>query len=236
MTKKKNPNARYAAIGAVSLIMIGAFIAACGLDDTVVDESGGSGGGSDATIGADGTTVIPDGATKLPDGEVIFVDAGPDGTPHIVADGADPDDADLSDAEVSDSGCSSTQYACSFNGSTYCLGDCSICNGNNYACERTHSCVDKCADCDDKTECFRSGLTGTQNHCVENGPACTSIGGSHVFCGQIPFYYVDCPGTDQVCASNACLTCGETGTTGDTCSPSSDGKCNGSSPVTATCH
>jgi hypothetical protein len=228
MTKRKNPSARVAVIGAVSLVMVGAFIAACGLDDSVVDETaGGPGSGSDATIGADGTTVIPDGATRLPDGEIIFVDAGPDGTPHILLDGADPDDADLSDAALEEGGaCATGEYACALGGNTYCLGDCTACVGLNYACERTHTCVDSCSDCADKTECFRSALLGNAQHCVENGASCSLIGGTPVFCGQLPFYFVDCPGSDQVCVSNQCLTCGQLSTTTKTCSPSSDGTCN----------
>jgi hypothetical protein len=233
MTSKKNPNARYAVIGAVSFVMVGAFIAACGLDDTILDESSSGGAsGSDATIGADGTTVIPDGATKLPDGDIIFVDAGPDGTIHIISDAADPVDANLSDAAVAiDGGCASGQYTCSTGGNVYCLDDCSLCNGFNYGCASTSTCVASCADCSENTECFRSGFFGHKKYCVENPAACTSIGGNHVFCGQLPFYYVDCPGTDQVCASNECLTCGETGTTGDTCSPSSSGSCKNPGPT-----
>jgi hypothetical protein len=233
-TKEKKSRARLArglvVIGAVSLVLVGAFIEACGLDDSVVDETGQN-SGSDATIG-DGT--IPDGATRLPDGEIIFVDAGPDGTIHETADAADPDDADLTDAALSDGSCAGETYACSFGGNTYCLGDCASCSGNHYACERSHMCGSSCSSCEYQTECIRAGFFGDHQYCVADPPSCSLIGGSPVFCGQLPFVFIDCPGTDEVCVSNQCITCGEnTSTKNATCSPSANGKCNGSGP---SCH
>jgi hypothetical protein len=238
MTKReKNPPRRstrgIVVVGAVSFVAFGALALACGLDDTVINDTGqDSGSTSDATILGDGAILLADGNVVSPDGATIIVDSGPDTGLHVLADGGDLDDADLSDAAVDDGGCASGSYACTTGGSTYCLASCQFCSGLHEACERDHTCGASCSSCEYQTECFR-GVGGGEHHCVENPAACTSLGGTHTYCGPFLFFTVDCPGSDQVCVGNECLTCGESSTSGDTCSPSSKGKCNGSGP---TCH
>ena len=221
---------RVIAIGAVSFVVFGAMIAACGLDDTVIDETGQNPGSNiDATILADGAILLGDGNIVSADGASVIVDAGADGTIHIIADGADPDDADLSDATVADGGCAAGSYMCTTGAGSFCLGSCAECPTTHDACESDHTCVSSCSACTtDKTECFR-GTTGNEEHCVENGMACAAIGGTRTYCGPFLFIYtVDCPGNDQVCVSNQCLTCGEGSTSGKSCDPNTADTCKGS--------
>ena len=226
----KSPR-RIVAVGAVSLVVFGALIAACGLDDSVVDETGqNSGSNPDATILGDGAILLGDGNIVSADGASVIVDAGADGAIHVLPDGADPDDADLSDATVADGGCSAGNYLCTTGAGSYCLGSCATCPTTHEACERDHTCVSSCSACEYQTECFR-GVAGNQEHCVANGAACTAIGGTHTYCGPFLFFTIDCPGNDQVCVSNACLTCGEGSTVGIKCDPGSKGTCKGSGPT-----
>ncbi|MEO7109177.1 MAG: hypothetical protein ABI183_01960 [Polyangiaceae bacterium] len=234
--KKKNPSRRstrgIVVAGAVSFVAFGALVGACGLDDTVIEESGGDSGRSDATILGDGAILLADGNVVSADGATIIVDSGPDTGLHVLPDGSEFDDADLSEAAVADGGCAAGSYSCTTGSSTYCLPNCQYCSGLHEACERDHICVDSCSTCADKTECFRGG-GGGEHHCVENPAACASLTGNRTYCGPFLFFTIDCPGSDQVCVSSECHTCGEPSTSGDTCSPSSKGKCNGSGP---TCH
>jgi hypothetical protein len=226
----KSPR-RIIAVGAVSLVVFGALIAACGLDDSVIDEVGQNSGSSpDATILGDGAILLSDGNIVSADGATVIVDAGPDVAIHVLPDGADPDDADLSDATVADGGCASGSYLCTTSTSAYCLSNCAFCPTTHDACEGTHTCVSSCSACVDKTECFR-GLTGGEQHCVENGAACSAVGGTHTYCGPFLGFTVDCPGNDQVCISSECHTCGESSTAGNTCDPSSKGTCKTPGPA-----
>lgn len=213
-----------------------AIASACGLDDTVITgPGGGNGANGDATL-PDGTIILPDGAVLLPDGEIVTTDDAGDALVHESPDSADPDDADLSDATPAvDGGCAPGSYLCNGGGGAVCLGDCTICPGNHAACPTTNACTSSCASCSgSSTECYRSGFLGAQvESCVTDPNACGSVAGQPLFCGHIPltFIFVDCPGTDQVCLNNQCLTCGEGATKNDQCSPKSNGDCKGGSPV-----
>lgn len=240
MTKKeKNPPRRstrsIVVVGAVCFVGFGSLVLACGLDDTVIGESGNqdSGASSDATLLGDGAILLGDGNVVSSDGATIVTDSGPDTGLHELADGGDIDDADLSEAAVADGGCASGNYACASGGTTYCLGNCQFCPGLHEACESDHICVDSCADCSDKTECFR-GLGGGEHHCLASPSDCQNLGGTKTYCGPALFFTIDCPGNDQVCMNNECHTCGEGSTSGKTCDPSSKGTCSGSG--TPTCH
>ncbi|MGH7282546.1 MAG: hypothetical protein ACRELY_13550 [Polyangiaceae bacterium] len=209
-------------------IAAAAMAAACGLDDTVITGPGGNGAsGGDATLG-DGTILLPDGAI------ITDYDAG-DALIHEAPDSADPDDADLSDATPAiDGECAAGSFLC-VSGGNVCLGDCSICPGNHAACPTTSACGSSCASCaGSSTECYRSGFLGAQiESCVTDPASCAAVSGSPLFCGQIPltFIFIDCPGSDQVCLSSQCLTCGEPSTKNQDCSPKSSGKCKDPGPT-----
>lgn len=215
-----------------------ALFSACGLDDTVALVGGGGtgGGGSDATFGVDGTA-SGDGSTSSGDGTTTTTgDAGSDGDAdlvHVDPDSGDPDDADLSDATVTDAGCDNGQFACTTGNGTVCLNDCVLCPSNHAACPGTKTCGSGCGSCSGSPlECYRSGFLGAQVlSCVDTPATCAGTGGNPLFCGSIVIAYVDCPGKDQVCVGNQCLTCGETGTVNQECSPGSKGKCKNPGPV-----
>jgi hypothetical protein len=233
-TREAKSSRKLIAIGAVSLVIAGGLVAACGLDDSVIDETGpNSGSNPDATILSDGAILLADGNIVTPDGTTIapIADAS-DGGIHVLPDGADPDDADLSEAAVADGGCAAGNYLCTTAAGSYCLGTCSICPTTHTACESNSTCVSSCSACGDKNECYR-GLFGNEEHCVSTGSACTGITGTHTYCGPGLFDTVDCPGNDQVCVGNQCLTCGEPGTDTMKCDPTSKGTCSASS---STCH
>jgi hypothetical protein len=217
------------AIGAVSLVTFGALIAACGLDDSVVDEMGqNSGANLDATLLADGAILLGDGNIVSPDGATVLGDADADATIHVLPDSGDTDDADLSDAAVADGGCAAGTYMCTTGAGSFCLGSCSTCPTTHDECELNQTCVSSCSACGATTECFRG--VGDE-HCVQNPAACAALTGTPTYCGPFLFFTVDCPGNDQVCVNKQCLTCGESGTLGNKCDPSSKGECKGTTPL-----
>ncbi len=138
------------------------------------------------------------------EGAVVPSEAGVDG-----GDASNGSDA-TSDATATDGGCAG--HICG----GVCLPgtDCSTCASAKLFCAGTHACVTGCSSCPSTIECWT--CSGSAKGSCEPTPSafCLSGGYDHCSCAS---GVNQCPGSNQVCLTGTCETCGASGTDGKSC-------------------